>query len=69
MYIVTKHLRVFRVIELSISTKDAYYTGKIVWDYRDPFDRLLAAQAINNNLALISNDEAFRMLPELDVIW
>ena len=31
--------------ELPITTKHAHFAGKFEWTHRDPFDRLLAAQA------------------------
>ena len=33
--------------------------GKLSWDHRDPFDRLLAATAIHYNLPLVSADAVF----------
>ena len=55
--------------ELSISTKHACYAGEIEWDHRDPFDRILAAQAFVDNLTLISNDPAFIELSWVTVLW
>jgi len=59
----------FGAIELPISTKHAHYAGKFEWDHRDPFDRILAAQAFISNLTLISNDPAFQSLPWVTVLW
>ena len=39
------------------------------WDHRDPFDRLIAATAVEAGLTLVSADQAFGALPELPVIW
>lgn len=36
--------------------------------HRDPFDRILAAQSIANNLALISPDKAFASFP-ISLLW
>ena len=36
------------------------------WDHRDPFDRLLAATAAENHIALISADVVFDGLHDLD---
>ena len=44
------------VNELPISTRHAYFAGNFEWAHRDPFDRLLAAQAATDNLTLITND-------------
>jgi len=57
------------VRELPISTRHAHYAGEFEWEHRDPFDRLLAAQAFKENLTLITNDPAFGMLPWVSVLW
>jgi len=59
----------FGADELPISTKHAHYAGKFEWAHRDPFDRILAAQAFINNLTLISNDPVFQSLPWVTVLW
>jgi len=33
------------VVELPLNTQHAHYAGKFEWDHRDPFERMLAAQA------------------------
>jgi PIN domain nuclease of toxin-antitoxin system len=38
-------------------------------DHKDPFDRLIAAQAIAENLALVTSDSAFFQFAVLRVIW
>ncbi|MDR2253997.1 MAG: type II toxin-antitoxin system VapC family toxin [Bifidobacteriaceae bacterium] len=43
--------------------------GSLTWDNRDPFDRLLAAQAIALSVPLITADAAFRDLEGLTVRW
>ena len=39
------------------------------WDHRDPFDRIIAAQAVHDGAMLISSDGAFAALDGLDRIW
>jgi PIN domain nuclease of toxin-antitoxin system len=56
-------------IELPVSTKHALYAGKLEWGHRDPFDRILAAQALVDNLTLISNDSVFHTLASMKVLW
>lgn len=41
---------------LSISVEHALRAAALAADHRDPFDRMLAAQAIDEDMALISND-------------
>ena len=62
-------LRQFGARELPIKTSHAYYAGMLDWEHRDPFDRLLAAQAFVENLTLITDDSIFRTLPELVIMW
>ena len=45
-------------VPLSLSTEAALLAGQLNWEHRDPFDRLLAAQAIENNLVLVTVDPA-----------
>ena len=37
--------------------------------HRDPFDRMLIAQALSERYAIASADERFRLYPGLNVIW
>ena len=57
------------VYELPISSRHAHFAGKFDWSHRDPFDRLLAAQASVENLTIITNDTAFDTLPWVKVVW
>jgi len=41
---------------LSISPEHALRAGHLPGDHKDPFDRMLAAQAIHEDLPLLSND-------------
>ncbi len=45
--------------ELAISVEDAERAGRLPGPHRDPFDRLLAAQALARNLVLVSVDRVF----------
>ena len=46
---------------LSIDAADALRAGRLPGDHRDPFDRMIAAQALAGDLPVLSND------PMLDV--
>ena len=56
-------------ISLPIYEYNAYLAGKFDWQHRDPFDRLLAAQASVENLTIITNDPAFETLSWVKVLW
>jgi PIN domain nuclease of toxin-antitoxin system len=44
-------------LPLPISLEHALRAGRLTPEHKDPFDRMLAAQAIHEDMALISNDE------------
>lgn len=44
-------------------------TGAVLeWDHKDPWERLIAAQAICRGLSLVTSDRAFRHAP-VETIW
>ena len=45
--------------ELPITVQDAARAGSLPGPHRDPFDRVLIAQALAENLVLISNEDLF----------
>jgi PIN domain nuclease of toxin-antitoxin system len=38
-------------------------------EHRDPFDRMLIAQALSESYAIASADERFSLYPGLNVVW
>lgn len=62
-------LEQLRARSVAITADDALRAGSMRWDHRDPFDRMLAAQALNRNLTLISRDKAFLAVGALTVVW
>jgi PIN domain nuclease of toxin-antitoxin system len=46
----------------------ASLAGALPWHHRDPFDRLLIAQAIVEGAVLVSGDEAMRRY-DAPVVW
>ena len=55
-------------IELPITLRHADRLGTLPAHHPDPFDRLLAAQALVERATLVSHDRAFEPY-DLDVIW
>ncbi len=45
--------------ELPITVEHAAHAGALPGPHRDPFDRMLIAQALAHNLAVISNESLF----------
>lgn len=54
---------------LDISAADAIRAGSLDWNHADPFDRMLAAQALLRQAALVTRDAAFGHLRGLSTIW
>jgi PIN domain nuclease of toxin-antitoxin system len=44
---------------LSVSTEHALRAGHLSGDHKDPFDRMIAAQAIHEDIPLLSKDTQF----------
>ena len=55
--------------ELLISTKHFHYAGNFEWKHRDPFDRMLAAQAFIEDMILVTHDDVFDSLPWVNTLW
>lgn len=60
-------LRAAGLGSLAITARHALVAGRLDWDHRDPFDRLLAAQAMDEELELVTVDPAFLDVPQLRV--
>ena len=58
-----------KVIDLAFSSLHACEAAGLDWEHKDPFDRALAAQAMSEQLTLITLDPAFGTLPNLKTLW
>jgi PIN domain nuclease of toxin-antitoxin system len=63
------HLLRLRARELPISSHHALTAGLLTWQYRDPFDRVIAAQAMIESVPLVTADTALSSLPGLRIVW
>jgi len=54
---------------LPVSASHAALAGKFDWAHRDPFDRILAAQASLDDLQLVTVDRVFAELPWVATLW
>jgi PIN domain nuclease of toxin-antitoxin system len=54
--------------ELPVTIAHAAAVEQLPWHHRDPFDRLLVAQATVENAAIVSADDRLRAY-DVDVIW
>ncbi len=46
--------------ELPIRFRHSEALGELPWHHRDPFDRMLVAQALTEGLTLVTRDKVFR---------
>lgn len=44
--------------ELPIESPDAILAGRLPWEHKDPFDRVIVAQALRRNLTIATRDAA-----------
>ena len=56
---VQKHLALSAIGLLNIGAEHTYALARLPFHHRDPFDRMLAVQCLNDGLTLISPDTAF----------
>jgi PIN domain nuclease of toxin-antitoxin system len=42
--------------ELPIESSDAILAGRLPWEHKDPFDRVIVAQALRRNLTIATRD-------------
>ena len=61
-------VRELRASELAVTVTHGLVAGGFSVDHRDPFDRMLAAQALLERAALVTSDQAFRQFP-VEVLW
>lgn len=65
----TEQLARLGATELPVTTRHAVLAGRLEWEHRDPFDRMLAAQSILDGAQLVTSDRVFTTLPGVDVLW
>ena len=65
---VRKHLRAGQISVLPIHARHSFRVAELPLHHRDPFDRMLAAQSLEEGLALVSRDPLFRAY-EIEQVW
>ena len=65
---VPEQRRLHRIEPLSIVEADALHVGNLPNIHRDPFDRLIIAQAIVQGMSVVTNDSLIRRYPA-PVVW
>ena len=56
------------IASLSLTEADALAAEKLQLFHKDPFDRMLIAQALRRGLAILTSDRAFELYP-VRLIW
>jgi PIN domain nuclease of toxin-antitoxin system len=65
---VPKRLRSHGIGSLPILPVHALAAGELPQHHGDPFDRMLIAQALSENMTLMTSDPAFRKY-DVDILW
>ena len=65
----SRHLFRLGVRELPITSEHSLFAGRLDWEHRDPFDRMIAAQSMLEGFSLITRDRSFHRLQGIEVLW
>ena len=64
-----EHLGRLRAEELAITGQHALTAGGLQWSHRDPFDRVIVAQAVLGSLPVVTSDVALSQFPAIRTVW
>ncbi len=64
-----RHLDRLGAVRLAVTEEHALLAGGLEWPHRDPFDRMLAAQAMIESLTLVTADPVFDQLRGVATLW
>lgn len=64
-----KTLAKARFLELMISSEHGMSAGALAWEHKDPFDRVLVAQAQLEGCILITSDSVITQSGLVQVLW
>ncbi len=64
-----EHLARLRAEELPITGHHALTAGTLQWSHRDPFDRVIVAQALLESLAVVTADAVLTEFPAIRTLW
>lgn len=64
-----RHLVRLRAEDVPVRSGHALVAGSMTIEHGDPFDRILAAQALTESVPLVTNDPAFRTIEGLETLW
>ena len=64
-----EHLTRLRAEELAITGHHALTAGTLQWSHRDPFDRVIVAQAVLESLPVVTSDAELVEFPAIRTVW
>lgn len=56
-------------LPLPVSPSHGELAGSLSWAHADPFDRMLVAQALEEDLVLVHADSQIRSFPKVSQLW
>lgn len=62
-------MRGLQATELSLTSTHLLKAGGLSWEHRDPFDRMLVAQAQAEGLVLMTADRIIRACEDVRTLW
>ncbi|MBL5973045.1 MAG: type II toxin-antitoxin system VapC family toxin [Candidatus Leucobacter sulfamidivorax] len=65
----SRHLDRLGVERLPVTEEHALLAGSLQWEHRDPFDRMLAAQAMLESMPIVTGEAAFAELSGVATVW
>jgi PIN domain nuclease of toxin-antitoxin system len=68
---IAKQVQDLKIVLLPIKTQHIYYLPRLPFHkyHKDPFDRMLIAQAITEKMTIVSADEDIQQLYGINVLW
>lgn len=63
------HLDRLGVTRLPVTEEHALLAGRLEWQHRDPFDRMLAAQSMIESLIVVTGDPVFADCRGVRTLW
>jgi PIN domain nuclease of toxin-antitoxin system len=66
---IAQQVRARQVTECAIDLEVIHHTSDLPPRHKDPFDRLLMAQSFVHDFTIITPDPAFRVYPQLKLLW
>ncbi len=64
-----RHLDRLGAARLPLAEDHALLAGSLDWAHRDPFDRMLAAQAMIESMTVVTDDAALHGFPGVRTLW